>query len=491
MKNKRFTRLASTMMVCLMLLSVLAAVPVLAGEEAGMSLMDSPTTNSTSSKTDTPTGIEGIEVTGYELFNQDGAINKIGPKSAFWVRLIVEDKRLVEKGLIAELQKKPEDIRVNVNSTSFSLNGNSLPRISDFRGNAYVLDIPVYYNGTDTTFACDIYYANWSDLSLFHYSTQFNQLVPTVSSTSSTSDSTSSTVTRGTGFVLKSASYGDSDIAAGKNFTLDAILLSTNGNYSVENVSVSLVLPKEITQVSGNSVTYVGTVKPNQNVPVAFELLASAIAENGSYKITVNITGVNAKDGTEVKASMDIAVPVVQPERFEISNATLPETLTIGADDGSGYTSVTLVNKGKAIVYNVSAQVVGEGLSTQEGNQFIGNIAAGGQNSADFTVSATKSGTLQGQVIITYENARGEEKTLTKDFTVTAQENMIDSGMVIGNGIEPMPEQQAGIPAWVWLLAVVGVIAVAVVVLVIVMKKRKAKKAAQLEEELNQDDEDI
>ncbi|MDL2324450.1 NEW3 domain-containing protein [Ruminococcaceae bacterium OttesenSCG-928-A16] len=479
MEKRRFTGLVAAMVTALVLLSVLASVPALAaGGGSGTGATPEPTT-------------AGIEVTGYELFTSDASgketkIDKIGAKSSFWVRLIINDSRL-EKTDLDKIKLNNGIVKINLNAASFS-SAEGGPRVSNVFETAYQLDIPVYYNGIDTTFACDIFYSEFTDLPLFHYSTSFHQLVPATANSDSSSDSVSNTVTRGTGFVLKSASYGASDVPAGKSFNLNATLLSTNGTYSVENVSVSLTLPKEISLVSGNSITYVGTVKPNQNVPVNFDLLASAIAEEGSYIITVNISGVNAKDGTDVTASMDISVPVVQPERFEISNAMLPEYLTVGMDDGSGYSSITLVNKGKGIIYNVSAQIVGEGLSSQEGNQFLGNIAAGGQNSADFTVTATQAGQLNGQVLITYENAKGEEKTLTKDFTVTAEENMFEPGIDPGYPLEPPVEEPAGVPGWVWLLVVVGVLAVGTIVVVIVVKKKKAKKAAELEEDLENDD---
>ena len=69
---------------------------------------------------------------------------------------------------------------------------------------------------------------------------------------------------------------------------------------------------------------------------------------------------------------MPVTVPIVQPERFEISRTDFPEYLSMGEE---GYASVSFVNKGKGIIYNVSAEITGDGITTTEGNQFIGNIA--------------------------------------------------------------------------------------------------------------------
>ena len=54
------------------------------------------------------------------------------------------------------------------------------------------------------------------------------------------------------------------------------------------------------------------------------------------------------------------------------------------------------MNKGKGIIYNVSAEITGDGITTTEGNQFIGNIAAGTESSADFTIQTANAGTLTG-----------------------------------------------------------------------------------------------
>ena len=57
---------------------------------------------------------------------------------------------------------------------------------------------------------------------------------------------------------------------------------------------------------------------------------------------------------------MPVTVPIVQPERFEISRTDFPEYLSMGEE---GYASVSFVNKGKGIIYNVSAEITGDGIT--------------------------------------------------------------------------------------------------------------------------------
>lgn len=362
-------------------------------------------------------------------------------------------------------------------------NGLYFPLSPDQKSITYALRVPLTYNGTGNTFQANISYQGLNTVEMQTISLQLNTTVD---------KEEVKTETRGTGFVLKSADYGESSIKAGSSFKLTAVILSTNGTYNVENVSVGITPAEQISLQTGSSINYVGTVKPNQSVPISFDLLASAIADNGSYKVTLNIQGVNAKDGTEVSASMDIAIPVVQPDRFEISSSTIPDYLSVGMADGSGYGTVNLVNKGKGSVYNVEVEIVGEGLYAEEGKQFIGTIAGGGQNSADFNLMASEAGQLSGQVVVSYENDKGEVSTLTKDFSVTADDmgGGIDPGIIDPGIVDPGIEPEQGMPMWAWVLIVVGVLAAAGVVVVVVLKKRKARKDALLEEELGEDEDD-
>ena len=177
---------------------------------------------------------------------------------------------------------------------------------------------------------------------------------------------------------------------------------------------------------------------------------------------------------------------MTQPERFDITNMEAPETIMMGEE---GYLSVTFVNKGKSAINNLSAEIQGDNLANPGQSQFLGNIAAGTENSVDFSVLAAAEGTINGKVILSYEDAKGEVKTLEKEFSCTVEPmpdmsvDPMDPGMMDPTVTETAP----GMPVWGWVLIVVGVAAVVVVVVVVVKKKQKAKKLAQLEDE----DEDI
>lgn len=464
MSKKRFAGVFSLMLLVMMLAAVVFSVPVGA----------SSTPDSTAS-----TQIESgsLEMIAYAVTDAAGnSKTTINRDETFKLSLKLRDTR---PEALAAIAASASPIGT-VNSSSFKplAAGSVTGTVS---GDVITFIFDLRYTGTGNAFQCDLSYSS--------YNVPVESVSLTLNQARDTSNETPPT-TIGTGFVLKSASYGGSEVVAGQAFTLSASLMATNGTNNVENASVTLVLPKEIKFETGSSIYYIGTVKPGQTVTASFALQPVATAEEGSYTVTIKMSGINPADGSAVEASAEVTIPLEQPERFEISNARMPEYLMVGMNDGSGYGSLDLVNKGKGSMFNVEVEIVGEGLSTEEGKQYIGTIAGGTQSSVDFTVLADMPGMIEAKVVVTYENSKGDVKTLEHEFTVTAEEMMMpDPGVDPEFPLEE-PQGGGGIPGWVWALAALVVIAGGVVALVVVRKKRKAKKDAELDAELYDDDDD-
>lgn len=417
-------------------------------------------------------------------------ISSIAAGQRFTLILNIRDTRIPAQFKPQEQRQKLKP-KAKMNSSSFKPAGDSLvfDRATGLSwkdgGLSYSLHFDIIYTGQGNSFECDIYYDdNILDLPVYPYPLALNNVVED----SSSSDEDASGSTRGTSFALQSASYGDANISAGSNFKLDVSMIATNGSYGLDNVSASLVPDKEITFSTGTSTVYIGSVAPGDTVSLSFDLKAAAAAEDGSYKVTIGMHGVNAKDGTEVNTDVDISIPIIQPDRLEISNAQVPDYITAGEGDGSGYASINLVNKGKSDVYNVSGEVIGEGLSTDEGSVYIGTMAAGSQSTADFNIVSDTPGEHSATVEIIYENVRGEEKKLTHVFKITVGEGAPVQDNSIYDGFDEFEEEPESTIPLVWIIIGAVVVAGAVVVIVILRKRRKAKLQAELEDD---DDEDF
>ena len=275
--------------------------------------------------------------------------------------------------------------------------------------------------------------------------------------------------------VMRESSYGTETVTAGNPFTLSVTAYATAGDESLSDVIVSVTLPDGITLTGGSLSEYVGTMSAKSTRDVTFAVLPSASFTGGVANITVNGT----ESGTAVTGTGTISVPISQPDRFEITTMELTDTIYVGDT-----TSVTLnfVNKGKNPISNLEASISGENLGVDVSQQYIGNIAAGTENSVDFDLTPQQAGELSGTITLTYEASDGTTKTLTQDFSATVQEMPVyeDPGMIDPGMVEPEPT--GGMPVWGIVLIVVGVVVVVVIVVAVVRKKKKAAALAMLED---------
>ena len=422
----------------------------------------------------------GLEVTGFSVSPATGNITRGTPVT---ITLNVFDDRIVTGTTYTNIQAVG-----TVNTSSFT--GSSQPAAinAGTNGSTYTLTFNLTYTGTGNTFSCYIsYVSNGVSLPL-----PITSITPiTISNTveyvpppPATPPEPAPTIP--TDFILRDASYGSETIYAGEPFTLTVTILATNGSSAVNNVSVSFSPPEQMTFVDGSSVVFVGTMQPGSTATVSANLMPNGNITEGSYIVNIIVEGFNS-DGMRLSAPMMVSIPVLQPERFEIFNTMLPTFLTAGMDDGMGFASVTLVNKGQGAVSNVTVDVAGEGLFLSDGRQFIGNINGGAQSNADFMISASTPGHIAALVIVSYENVRGEQKTLEYPFDIDVVEfvppEIDDPGFII-------PEEPAatGLPVWGWLLIAAGA-AVAVIILVRRRIKKKAEAEAALDD-LDDDDDD-
>lgn len=111
-------------------------------------------------------------------------------------------------------------------------------------------------------------------------------------------------------------------------------------------------------------------------------------------------------------------------------------------------------------------------LSTEK---VIGNVAAGGNGTADFVITPTRAGEVTVVFRITYEDSNMNEIVKEVPVTLNVQEQMWyepDYPMTM-----EMPDEggEGGFPWWVWLIIGGGAAVVAVVVIVIVVNVRKKK----------------
>lgn len=276
--------------------------------------------------------------------------------------------------------------------------------------------------------------------------------------------------------LVRSSSYGDS-VVAGEEFILSLGVYATAGNEALSDVIVSLQLPENVSLSNGNLSFYLGPLQPETMQTVTFPVLPASGFTGTVANITVNLSGTGAVSGKAVTGTTAISVPVSQPDRFEVGQLEVSDTLYLG---DTGTVSLSYVNKGKNPVSNLEARLTGTNLGAG-GYQYLGNLNAGTEGSVDFDLTPEAAGPVTGTITLSYEDAAGEPRTITKDFTSNVEELIYEDPMM-DPGMDMMEPESTGMPVWGWaLLAVCGGAVVVVAVVVIRRKRSKAKALAALE----------
>ena len=380
---------------------------------------------------------------------------------------------------------KAEDIVARINSSIFTYTGtgeigqlfesNDDPdqtrKDPQYNYYSYVLLFrDVIYNGGGNTLPINLSYLDTSK-PLQQFSVTLGQCVDKDQTTSPN-------------LLVRTSSYGDS-VTAGQAFDLSLGLYATDGNENLDDVIVSLTLPENISLNGGSLSSYLGTICPKQTRDVTFQVMPASGFTGTVASITVNMTGTGSVTGKEVSGTTTISVPVSQPDRFEVGQLELSgDTIYVG-DTGS--VSLSYVNKGKNPVSNLEARLTGTNLGAG-GYQYLGNLAAGTEGSVDFDIVPDAAGTVSGIITLNYEDASGNPQTISKDFSVSAEEMNMDDFNYDPSMDDVQPEQ-TGMPVWAWvLIGVCGAVVVIVVIVVVVRKRKKAKALAALEAEDSDED---
>ena len=411
-------------------------------------------------------------ISSYAITDAGGA-EKVEVKKGDTFTLVL---RVVDNALAAYDNVDASNVAAKINSAAFTFTG--LAEVSQFESGqsegkpfcSYVLIFrDVIFNGGGNSVQVDISYKDTTR---------------PVSSLTQVLAACDDAAARTPGLIVRDVNYGGTSITAGQSASLTLSVFATTGNEDLSDVMVSLSLPEGVTLSSGSQTTYLGSMKSGGLQTATFNLLPSATFTGGVANITVNLSGVGKDSGTSVSGSSTVSIPVLQPERFEITNVESPDAMTLGEE---GYISLTFVNKGKTSIDNLSAEISGDNLANPGQSQFVGNIAAGTENSVDFDVAALEAGTITGIITLSYEDSTGAAKTLTTNYSITVNEMpaMEDPGMMDPGMMEP--ETEGGLPVGVIVVIVIVAAGVIALVVRIVLKKRKAKALAALGE----DDEDL
>lgn len=292
--------------------------------------------------------------------------------------------------------------------------------------------------------------------------------------------------------IIESYSYGEEpSVVGGSTFTLTMTLRNTSATTAIENVK--MVVSSAADETTGGVFTpanssnsfYIDRVAPGGTFTESIDLTVKADASPKSYGVDIALD-FQAKEGSnyqDLKSTETITIPVTQPDRFEVEDVQISDYNYVG---DSIYCSVSYVNMGKNPIYNLTISVEGTGFSTAEPSAYIGNVEAGSGDYYEPSLTADMAGPVEGKIILTYEDAAGNQSTVERPFSTTVQEMMVDPG--IDMPVEPVVEE-TGLPlaGKIAIGAGAGVVVIVVVVVVLKLRKKRRRKAVP---DFDEDDED-
>ena len=284
--------------------------------------------------------------------------------------------------------------------------------------------------------------------------------------------------------IISQYSYGDNpQVAAGSTFDLAMEFKNTSARFTVENIVMTVNTGEGLTISSSSNTMYYPSLSAGTSQEQVIGITALPTAKTGSAKIDVSFSYeyVDNQQRCKVSTTQSIAIPVYQPDRFEVELPALPEYVTAYNEM---YISLPYVNKGKSEICNVCAELVSPdgSVSAINGVQNLGNFAPGSSGTIDFIFTPMMSGQVDFSFAITYEDPNAEEKTVEFPVSLMVDEPYYpeyDPGWEEPGWDEPV-EENAGIPWWVWVIAGV-VVAAAVVFIIVKVSKKKKKNGADLD----------
>lgn len=299
--------------------------------------------------------------------------------------------------------------------------------------------------------------------------------------------------------IIQNYDFGGEYVTGGTAFPLSLTIQNADSKTAIENLKVTVNGGPgngdsgiAFSPANSSNSFFIETLPAKATTEINIDLLPRADSKPDSYPVVVTFAYEYVANGKREKGETvqeTITIPLQQEDRFTLNPAQYSESAGVGE---TVYISTSFVNKGKSGVYNVTADVEGEGFDKSQGTYYVGNVNSGSEEYYDVQITPNVEGTVKGDIVVTYEDANGTQKEQRLPFSINViSYSWEDPGMVVDPGMEdpgmldPGMEEGGGFPMWAWFAIGGGVVVIAVIVIVIVVKHRKKKK------ELEDDDEVI
>lgn len=285
--------------------------------------------------------------------------------------------------------------------------------------------------------------------------------------------------------IVTKYSYGDSAVPAGQNFSLTFTLYNTNKNVPIHNVMVKVSGGESFALRNEADTFHITKINAAGTASHTTALTSSVLLEEGSYPVSIIVSFEYYDGGVKMQGAseLNLAIPVVQNGRIKINRVAINATEIWPQE--SYAVSYAFINNGFGKLLNTEVAVVDKDSGEKIAAAYLGTVEPSTEmtGSSNLTVSFEETGVKNLQFVVSYEDAKLNNQTVTEDFTAEVTEYVEPIYEEI-----PGEEVGGGFSLLVLVIVILVVVAGAVVTVVIVRKRRAKAKEAEL---LEDDDEDF
>ncbi|NMA48903.1 MAG: hypothetical protein GX947_03930, partial [Tissierellia bacterium] len=268
--------------------------------------------------------------------------------------------------------------------------------------------------------------------------------------------------------------FSPSIVKAGENFQMNLSFFNTNKYKSVKNIKIFLTAEEEtdsgsvFTPVNSSNTFYIDSIAPKGKVDKVITMYTIPDAKAKTYTLTANFEYEDSA-ANPYKSEELIGVPVVQQSKLDLGELGYQTEAYIGQQ---APISIEFYNTGKVTLYNLMVKLEGN-FQTENGQYFVGNFASGGNDYYEGYVIPQEAGTLNGNVVFTFEDSTGQEQEMKQPFSL----NVVDMPPFEEFPDGEMPGfEEPSLMSKILKFLIPGLIVIAAIVGFIIFRKRRAKK---------------
>ena len=227
---------------------------------------------------------------------------------------------------------------------------------------------------------------------------------------------------------------------AGDEAILSMTIRNDDKNVNARKVRIGASIDTKVLLFSmGETDTkYVDVIESEKSADISYKITVANEAAEGPTNFSVTLNYENW-EVTQASASQTLPLIVKQPVRVEVGEPTIYDS--DAKPDEPIAMSLSIVNKGRSKIYNVSIDVEGKGLSMYE-DYYGGDVLPAAKLNPDILVSSTTAGKCSGNLLVHYEDSEGEVYTETVPVSFTVAEQPVVQQPEQNDQIESEPIEQ-------------------------------------------------